>query len=66
MLSGSKMRTLYFKSLLYLHLDHWKAVIKKAPPEREVAVIEISKKGGGYGKIASAMGMTTSMVRRII
>ena len=40
--------------------------IKKEPPEREVAVMEIRQRGDGYGTIASAMGMTTSMVRRII
>ena len=39
---------------------------KKAPPEREVAVMEICQRGGGHGKIASAMGMTTLVVRRII
>ena len=41
-------------------------VNKKAPPEREVAVMEIRQRGDGYGKVASAMGMTTSMFRRII
>lgn len=30
------------------------------------AVLEMRQRGDGYGTIASAMGMTTSMVRRIL
>ena len=35
-------------------------------PQQAAAVMEMRQRGDGYGTIASAMGMTTSMVRRII
>ena len=35
-------------------------------PQQAAAVVEMRQRGDGYGTIASAMGMTTSMVRRII
>jgi DNA invertase Pin-like site-specific DNA recombinase len=35
-------------------------------PQQAAAVMEMRQRGDGYGTIASAMGMTDSMVRRII
>ena len=35
-------------------------------PQQAAAVTEMRQRGDGYGTIASAMGMTVSMVRRII
>ena len=35
-------------------------------PQQAAAVMEMRQRGDGYGTIGSAMGMTTSMVRRII
>ena len=35
-------------------------------PQQAAAVMEMRRRGDGYGTIASAMGMTDSMVRRII
>ena len=35
-------------------------------PQQAGAVLEMRQRGDGYGTIASAMGMTTSMVRRIL
>ena len=35
-------------------------------PQQAAAVVEMRQRGDGYGTIASVMGMTTSMVRRII
>ena len=35
-------------------------------PQQAAAVMEMRQRGDGYGTISSAMGMTTSMVRRII
>ena len=35
-------------------------------PQQAAAVMEMRQRGDGYGTIASAMGMTASMVRRII
>ncbi len=35
-------------------------------PQQASAVMEMRQRGDGYGTIASAMGMTASMVRRII
>ena len=35
-------------------------------PQQAAAVLEMRQRGDGYGTIASAMGMTASMVRRIL
>ena len=35
-------------------------------PQQAAAVMEMRQRGDGYGTISSAMGMTASMVRRII
>ena len=35
-------------------------------PQQAAAVMEMRQRGDGYGTIASAMGMTASMVRRIV
>ena len=35
-------------------------------PQQAAAVLEMRQRGDGYGTIASAMGMTVSMVRRIL
>jgi len=35
-------------------------------PQQAAAVTEMRQRGDGYGTIASAMGMTVSMVRRIL
>ena len=35
-------------------------------PQQAAAVMEMRMRGDGYGTISSAMGMTASMVRRII
>ena len=35
-------------------------------PQQAAAVMEMRQRGDGYGTIASAMGMTASMVRRIL
>ena len=35
-------------------------------PQQAAAVMEMRQRGDGYGTIASAMGMTASMIRRII
>ena len=35
-------------------------------PAQAATVLEMRQKGDGYGTIAKAMGMTDSMVRRII
>jgi DNA invertase Pin-like site-specific DNA recombinase len=35
-------------------------------PQQAAAVMEMRQRGDGYGTIASAMGMTVSMIRRII
>ena len=34
--------------------------------QQAAAVLEMRQRGDGYGTIASAMGMTVSMVRRIL
>ena len=35
-------------------------------PQQAAAVMEMRQRGDGYGTIAAAMGMTSSMVRRIL
>ena len=35
-------------------------------PQQAAAVMEMSQRGDGYGTIASSMGVTASMVRRIV
>ena len=39
---------------------------RKYTPQQQAAVMEMRERGDGYGTIAKAMGMTDSMVRRII
>ena len=39
---------------------------RKYTPQQQATVMEMRERGDGYGTIAKAMGMTDSMVRRII
>ena len=48
--------------------EPWGEVRRKRSytPQQAAAVLEMRQRGDGYGTIASAMSMTTSMVRRIL
>jgi len=39
---------------------------RKYTPQQSATVIEMRSRGDGYGTIASAMGMSVGMVRRIL